>query len=260
MSSTKAFNNLRRESLFKLAGGPLSDWAWRKVTLSSTMGKLNLRSAFLHSPAAFISSLDQSHHLVERILEHPLLPHNISLKLSQLLQRQQGCLDGFVWRELCAITSASTLTKDRWSHLQLPSEFCTWHLLLCPGFINSFTPYQKLDDGGHFLHPWATPPQQKIQALHWLLAGTPNHAWAVSSLAVQTRSLWTQWATTRLDVAGMETTFVDTTSSWMPFLLLLNQLPLLPEGKFQYWFWDPPATLLTSFSQTGVETSPLLFM
>ncbi len=83
-SATKAFDNLMRDSLSDLAGCPLSDWAWKKATLPCSMGGLNLRSASLHAPAAYISSLDQSLHLVESILGYPPLPRNISLKPYQL--------------------------------------------------------------------------------------------------------------------------------------------------------------------------------
>ena len=52
-------------------GGPLSDWSWLKASLPSSHGGLNLRSASLHAPAAFLASSTASKHLVERILGHP---------------------------------------------------------------------------------------------------------------------------------------------------------------------------------------------
>ena len=66
-----------RDALSDLAGGPLSDWVWKRATLASSMGGLNLRSASLHASAAFISSLDQCQPLTTRILGRPTVtsPH-----------------------------------------------------------------------------------------------------------------------------------------------------------------------------------------
>ena len=52
-------------------GGPLSNWSWLKASLPSSHGGLNLRSASLHAPAAFLASSTASKHLVECILGHP---------------------------------------------------------------------------------------------------------------------------------------------------------------------------------------------
>ena len=57
-----------RESLSDLAGGPLSDWAWHKASLSSSLGGLSIRSARFHAPAVFISYLAQSDDLVDMIM------------------------------------------------------------------------------------------------------------------------------------------------------------------------------------------------
>ena len=76
-NATLAFDDLMRDTLCDLAGGPLSDWAWKKATLPSSMGGLNLRSAHLHAPAAFISSLNQCNSLISQILDLPVAhsPH-----------------------------------------------------------------------------------------------------------------------------------------------------------------------------------------
>ena len=64
-----------RESLEDITGGPLSDWAWLKANLPCSLGGLNLRSAALHAPAAYISSIVNSLDLVSQILGYtPNLP------------------------------------------------------------------------------------------------------------------------------------------------------------------------------------------
>ena len=62
------FDNAMRDALSELAGAPLNDWAWLKATLPNSLGGLTIREACLHAPAAFVSSLVQSSHLVLRIL------------------------------------------------------------------------------------------------------------------------------------------------------------------------------------------------
>ena len=72
--ATSAFDVLIRESLSDLAGGPLSDWAWHKASLLSSLGGLSIRSARFHAPAALISSLAQSGDLIDMIMAHLLFP------------------------------------------------------------------------------------------------------------------------------------------------------------------------------------------
>ena len=64
----QTFDHIMLEALSDLAGGPLSNWAWRKVSLPSSLGGLGIRWVTLHAPAAYISSLDQSSALVTEIL------------------------------------------------------------------------------------------------------------------------------------------------------------------------------------------------
>ena len=66
-----AFDNIMRDSLADLCGGPISDWSWLKASLPVSLGGLNLRQALLHAPAAFIGSLALSDPLVAQILRHP---------------------------------------------------------------------------------------------------------------------------------------------------------------------------------------------
>ena len=66
--ASEAFDNALRGALSDLAGAPLSDWAWLKASLPCSLGGLTIREASLHAPAAFLSSLVQSHDLVSQIL------------------------------------------------------------------------------------------------------------------------------------------------------------------------------------------------
>ena len=70
--ATAAFDNVMREALSDLAGGPLPEWAWLKACLPSSLGGQNIRRASLHAPAAYISSLVQSEEMASKILGHAL--------------------------------------------------------------------------------------------------------------------------------------------------------------------------------------------
>ena len=72
--STADFDKAIRETLVSILGGPLSDWSWLKACLPSSRGGLNLRSASLHAPAAFLASCSAAAPLVERMLGHSVGP------------------------------------------------------------------------------------------------------------------------------------------------------------------------------------------
>ena len=68
------FDRALREALESIMGGPLSDWSLLKVSLRSSLGGLNLSSASLHAPAAFLAACSSSQSLVEGLLGHPPSP------------------------------------------------------------------------------------------------------------------------------------------------------------------------------------------
>ena len=59
-SALVKFDEIMRDAVSDLAGCPLSDWAWLKSSLPSSLGGLNIRHATLYAPAAFIGSIHQS--------------------------------------------------------------------------------------------------------------------------------------------------------------------------------------------------------
>ena len=66
--ATKDFDMAMREALESILGGPLSEWSWLKASLPSSRGGVNLRSASLHAPAAFLASSSRSQSLVREML------------------------------------------------------------------------------------------------------------------------------------------------------------------------------------------------
>ena len=55
LHATTPFDNSIGKAVDNITGGPLSNWFWSKANLPCSMGGLNLRSAVLHTPAAYIA-------------------------------------------------------------------------------------------------------------------------------------------------------------------------------------------------------------
>ena len=77
-NASMEFDTAIRGALESILGGPLSDWSWHKASLPCSQGGLNLRSALLHAPAAFLDSSLRSRPLVGRMLGHlpTMSPHS----------------------------------------------------------------------------------------------------------------------------------------------------------------------------------------
>ena len=72
--ATTVFDDLIRDTLSDIAGGPLSDWSWRKASLPVSLGGLGLRNASTTAPAAYISSTSETKESVEALLQSPPQP------------------------------------------------------------------------------------------------------------------------------------------------------------------------------------------
>ena len=70
--ATYKFDSAIRETLESILGGPLSEWSWCKASLPSSRGGINLRSATLHAPSAFLASEVRAKQLVEKMVHQPL--------------------------------------------------------------------------------------------------------------------------------------------------------------------------------------------
>ena len=110
--STAAFDYLMRDSLSDLAGGPVSDWSWLKASLPSSFGGLNLRSAQLHAPAAFVSSMVQSSPLVARILGFSPSPSDHLSKAVLALSRAAARPDWVAVEEIDVPLHQRALSKE----------------------------------------------------------------------------------------------------------------------------------------------------
>ena len=81
----KEFDSIIRDSLEMILGGPVSEWSLLKATLPSSRGGINLRSASLHAPAAFVASSISSQQLVGDILDDLTIHlHHLNSALSAL--------------------------------------------------------------------------------------------------------------------------------------------------------------------------------
>ena len=74
LSAAVEFDHAMQDALEAILGGPMLDWSWLKASLPSSRGGLNLHSASLHAPAAFLASWSRSLQLMQSILGQPLGP------------------------------------------------------------------------------------------------------------------------------------------------------------------------------------------
>ena len=58
-----------KETLEAIVGIPITEWSWLKASLPSS--RINLRSASLHAPAAYLASASCSQELVGKMLGRP---------------------------------------------------------------------------------------------------------------------------------------------------------------------------------------------
>ena len=98
IQAAEGLDSAMRETLEVITGAPVTDWSWLKASLPSSLGGLNLRSAVLHAPAAFVASLHNSQPLIEEMIGFSpsmLQPLNDAvLALSNSAARQDwSCLE-----------------------------------------------------------------------------------------------------------------------------------------------------------------------
>ena len=74
----ECFNDLMQQTLSDIAGCPVSNWAWLKASLPTSLGGLGLRRTSLNAPAAYISLFHQAGPLISNILGHdPVTPPSL---------------------------------------------------------------------------------------------------------------------------------------------------------------------------------------
>ena len=128
------FDSAIRKALETTIGGPVSDWLWFKASLPSSLGGINLRSAFPHAPAAFLASSAQSLPIVERVLHRSpgLGPHSTSTPVSLAVAAARPD-----WSDLDAPpSSATTLSCDRRGSASTPPLIGSGHPVSCPNPFN----------------------------------------------------------------------------------------------------------------------------
>ena len=78
--ATVAFDDVMREALSDLAGGPLPEWAWLKASLPSSLGGLNIRRALVQSE-------EMASKILGHALEAPLAMGNSISMLAEVAER-----------------------------------------------------------------------------------------------------------------------------------------------------------------------------
>lgn len=117
-----AFDTAVRECLESIVGGPVSEWSWLKASLPSSRGGVNLRSAELHAPAAFVASSCASQGLVGQILD---LPRGTPPRLLSAVSDLSVAADRPDWQQLEDID-----VPIRQNHLSFAIDEAVHHRLL----------------------------------------------------------------------------------------------------------------------------------
>ena len=247
--ATMDFDVAMREALESIVGGPLSEWSWQKASLPSSRGGINLRSASLHAPAAFLASSSHSRALVGEMLGHEPgpSPHTSSsvAALSAAASRPDWqCLEDI---EVPLRQHSLSLSIDEAVYQRLlsstPSTHVPWPSLLhCP------TP--EHGSMGYHLPPWVSSSTTRSSAaacdtgweFHCTVPPTP------AQNAVAQRTLL---GTTRLAVEAMETGSCATMPSVTSSSLLPSPLPWPHPERCPTWSPTPSPDQLTSSSPPG---------
>ena len=79
-----SFDDLIRETLTEIAGGPLPEWTWRKASLPIHFGGLGLRNASTTAPAAYIGSTSEAKASIEVLCGLSTQPPHLDHALKEL--------------------------------------------------------------------------------------------------------------------------------------------------------------------------------
>ena len=79
-----SFDDLIRETLTEIAGGPLPEWTWRKASLPIHFGGLGLRNASTTAPAAYIGSTSEAKASIEALCGLSTQPPHLDHALKEL--------------------------------------------------------------------------------------------------------------------------------------------------------------------------------
>ena len=242
--ATMDFDVAMREALESILGGPLSEWSWLKASLPSSRGGVNLRSASLHAPAAFLAYISRFQTLVGEMLGHApgLSPHTSSTvcALSSAASRPDWqCLTC-----LCASTlSHLPLTRpctSASSRRHPPPVLAPW-----PSHLRCPTP--ETGSMEYHLPPWVSSSTTRSSAAA-CGTGWEFHFIAPPTPAQNAAAQRTPLVTTRLVVGamgiGLHATMPSVTSSSVP----PNPLPWPLRGRCPTWSPTPSPDQLTCSS------------
>ena len=107
-----------------IVGIPITEWSWLKASLPSSRGGINLRSASLHAPAAYLASASCSQELVGKMLGCPSgcsPPHRVGSRCS-LRFRLTTILAGLGGHQCAPAPALPLLAIDKATHQRLLSS------------------------------------------------------------------------------------------------------------------------------------------
>ena len=174
-------------------GIPITEWSWLKVSLPSSRGGINLRSASLHAPAAYLASASCSQELVGKMLGRPSgcsPPHRVGSRCS-LRFRLTTRLAGLGGHQ-CAPVPALPLAGHRRGHTPAPSVICSLHPFPCTGPLFSAASCWRQAEWCAIHCLGAPPPRSGVPLLPAVLAAsaTPQHQLLLPRVPQHSGPLW----------------------------------------------------------------------
>lgn len=173
--ATKDFNATIRGSLESIVGSPITEWSWLKASLPSNLGGINLRSASLHAPVAYITSPHTPETLVSAILGESV---DCRTHLGPMLVALSNNASQPDWTDFedidVPIMSMSPFTSHQQGSASPAAHHCPFNSITCPSSVHLTTPCWRLAKCSTFTSPWTASPRPGVLLLPQVLAGCPS--------------------------------------------------------------------------------------
>ena len=118
------FDDITREALSRILGGPVSDTGWQQSKLPVCMGGLGLQGALDHAEAAFATSFTSAPPLCNRLLKvEDEEPRHLPLELLTSITQKMGEEEGVISSEyFCGVNQRFVSSKIDLHNMHLLSE------------------------------------------------------------------------------------------------------------------------------------------
>ena len=249
--TTDSFDTLVFESLLDLAGGPLPDCSWTKISLPNSLGGLNIHRAMLHSQATYIGQPSAPRFWCRRCWDiNPATPPN-SLKLFTSVFSHPGTQIGLLHLMLLIFLFNHAIFPK--SSISLPSTLSSQtllsparKLLLCP----PPSLMQEIDSMWSLPRLYTSTPWSRVPSLPTSI-GLISKCSMIVTHVPSVNCTATPTAIIKLNVMATKTAYIDMTLSGIPSSPQPNLQPFAQGKRWHHWYQPLKVALPTSTCHTG---------